>query len=89
MRQDGFERVRYFSDISERLIFQLKLLTFITLWANSADVRLLIFFSYFFPENRIWNFMQIHTICMKCQILFGKMRKVFQYIVCWKFYQEG
>ena len=33
-------------------------LTFTTLWANSADDKLAIFFSYF-PENRICLFMQI------------------------------
>ena len=49
------------------------------------------YFSYFFPENRIWHFMQIvslgdslhemsnpakETVCMKCQILFsGKNKK--------------
>ena len=32
-------------------------LTFTTLWAFSADGKLMIFL--FFPENRIWNFMQI------------------------------
>ena len=31
---------------------------------------------YIFPENRIWHFMQIVSICMKCQILFsGKNKK--------------
>ena len=33
-------------------------LTFTTLWAFSADEQLMIFFL-FFPENRIWHFMQI------------------------------
>ena len=33
-------------------------LTFTTLWANSADDKLLIFFL-FFPENKIWHFMHI------------------------------
>ena len=32
-----------------------------TLWANSADDKLLIFFL-FSPENRIWHFMQIVSI---------------------------
>ena len=36
-------------------------LTFTTLWANSADDKLVIFFL-FFPENRIWHFMQIVSI---------------------------
>ena len=33
-------------------------LTFTTLWANSADDKLVIFF-FISPENRIWHFMQI------------------------------
>ena len=33
-------------------------LTLTTLWANSADDKLVIVFL-FFPENRIWHFMQI------------------------------
>ena len=52
--------------------------------ANSVDDILMINFL-FFPENRIWYFMQIasigplQTICMKCQNLFqGKLRKIFQ-----------
>ena len=36
-------------------------LTFTTLWANSADNKLTIFFL-IFPENRIWNFIQIVSI---------------------------
>ena len=32
-------------------------LVFTTLWANSADNKLIFFL--FFPENRIWHFMQI------------------------------
>ena len=31
-------------------------------WANSADGKLVIFFFMFFPENRIWHFMQIVSI---------------------------
>ena len=38
-----------------------KELTFTTLWAFSADDRLMIFFL-FFPENRIWHFMQIVSL---------------------------
>ena len=33
-------------------------LTFTTLWANSADDKLMIFFL-FFPVHRIWHFLQI------------------------------
>ena len=36
-------------------------LTFTTLWAFSADDRLMIFFL-FFPENRIWHFKQIDSL---------------------------
>ena len=46
-----------------------------TLSANSADDKLMIFFS-FSLENRIRYFMQKETICMKRQILFsGKNKK--------------
>ena len=31
---------------------------FTTLWVNSADDQLMVFF-WFFPENRIWHFMEI------------------------------
>ena len=57
------------------------LLTFTTLWANSADDKLII--SLFRQENRIWHSMQIvsngmETICMKCQNLFsGKNKKTY------------
>ena len=30
--------------------------------AHSADDKLMMFFSYFVPENRIWHFMQIVSI---------------------------
>ena len=39
-------------------------------------------FFLFFPENSIWHFMQI----VSCFL--GKIRKIFQYVVCWKFYPE-
>ena len=39
----------------------LQRLTFATLCANSEDGKLLLFFL-FFPENRIWHFMQIVSI---------------------------
>ena len=35
------------------------ILTFTTLWANSADDKLMILFFLFYPENGIWHFMQI------------------------------
>ena len=45
-----------------------QVLTFFTLWANSADDKLLIFFLFF-----------LETICMNCQIcLLEKIRKICQ-----------
>ena len=46
-------------------------LTFTTLWANSTNDKLMIFFL-FFPENRNGYFMQI---AMKYQILFSEENK--------------
>ena len=63
------------------------LLMLITLWADSAVSKLLICFL-FFPENKIWHFIQIVS-CMECQSLFsGKIRKIFQNVICWNFYAE-
>ena len=42
-------------DSSPRVVWHL---TFITLWAKSAENKLMIVFL-FFPENRIWHYMQI------------------------------
>ena len=36
-------------------------LTFTTLWAFSADDKMMLFFL-FFPENRIWHSMQIVSL---------------------------
>ena len=33
-------------------------LTFTTLWANLTEVKLTMFFSYFFLENEVWHFVQ-------------------------------
>ena len=53
-------------------------LTFTTVWSNLDDDKFVVFVI-FFPENRIWHFMQIvfmETICMKCQNMFsGKNNK--------------
>ena len=57
-------------------------LTFTSLLTNSADDKLLRFFL-FFPEKMIWHFMQIVKTCF-----LGKVRKQFQFVVCWKFYPE-
>ena len=57
-------------------------LTLTPVWANSTDDKVVRFFS-FFPEYRIhrrqfaWN--------VKCCFL-GKIRKIFQTIVFWRFY---
>ena len=57
--------------------------------ANSADNTLMIF-SYFFPENRIWHFMQIVTIGDNLHEMsnpvFWEIKKIFQNVICWKFY---
>ena len=37
------------------------ILTFITLWANSADDKLMKVFL-FLPENMLWHFMQIVSL---------------------------
>ena len=47
-------------------VFNVCTLTFSSLWANSADKKLMLFF-FFFQEKRIWHIMQIvskETICM-------------------------
>ena len=44
-------------------------LTFITLWANSADDWMVIYIFFFLPENRFWH--------LTCQFLFsGKIRTI-------------
>ena len=75
-------------------------LTFATVWANSADNKLMIFFL-IFPENCIWHFMQIdisckltqvETVCIKCQIFFflrRKKKKEKYFNVIWNFYRES
>ena len=45
----------------QAMMAQINPLTFTTLWANSADNNLVILFL-FFPENRIWHFMQTVSI---------------------------
>ena len=42
------------------LLAEVIVLTFTTLWADSADDKLMIFFL-IFPENRIWHFIQIFS----------------------------
>ena len=43
------------------LVFKVSYLTFTTLWAFSADDKMMLFFL-FFPENRIWHYMQIVSL---------------------------
>ena len=47
---------------------------------------------YFFPESRLWHFMQIVSVgdnLHECQSLFsGKNRKKYQFAICW-IYQES
>ena len=61
-------------------------LTFTTLWVNSADDKLVIFFLIFSQKKGFdisCKLSSVETICMKCQILFsGKIRKIFQNAVC-------
>ena len=65
-------------------------LSFNTVWINSADDKLIIFFL-FFPENRIWHFMQIvslETICTISEPVFWEKAGKFQYAVCWELYPD-
>ena len=46
-----------------------------------------------FPKTRIWHFMQFIQIVsflheMSYPVFLGKVRKIFQNVVCWKFYPE-
>ena len=60
--------------------------TLTTLWAYSADNRHTFLI---FHKNWVWHFMEIETVCMKCQNLFsGKIRKIFQNAVCFNFHWE-
>ena len=66
-------------------------LTSTILWADSADDRLMIFFSFFFPENRFdiscRNVSNLHKMS-KAVLLGKKIRKIFKNVVCWNFYPE-
>ena len=55
------------------------LLTFTMLWADSADDKLIIFFSYFSYElgsDTSCKLSPRETICMKCQILGDNLHEV-------------
>ena len=57
--QTALERVVWSG--STLFAIPLSILTFTTLWAFSADDKMMLFFL-FFPENRIWHFMQIVSL---------------------------
>ena len=69
-------------------VFQMQFkFTITSVWAKSAVDKLMIFFS-FFPENRLWHFMQIvskrRQFAWNVKAYFlGKRRKIIQN-VCWK-----
>ena len=63
--------------------------TFTTLWAKSADNKLMMFF----PENSIWHFMQIFSsgdnlYDMSKPVFWDKYEKSFIQYVIWKFYAD-
>ena len=110
-----FKGDKHFEIVSSPLSVAIPLSSTI-LWANSAD-KLVTFFL-FFPENRIWHFMQIVSIGdnlhempnpvsldnllemsnpvswdnlneMSIKSWFqGKIRKIFQNVICRNFYPE-
>ena len=41
-------------------------------WAKISAINI---FLIFFSENRLWHFMQMEIICMKCQSLFSERKK--------------
>ena len=77
-------------------------LTFTTLWANSADAKLKVCFVSIIQKHRIWHFMQIVSTgdnLHEMPKLFSGVGwgggawgagggAIFQYVVCWKMYQE-
>ena len=59
-------------------------LTFTTLWANSAENKLVIFFLFFSRKQDL----TFHTNCLLWNVktyFLGKIRKMFQNIICLKF----
>ena len=73
----GLIRKKYFS------VSSVETFTVLAQWANSADDKLMLlfsFFSFFFlTENRIWHFMKIvstETVFMEWQILFSMKNKI-------------
>ena len=44
-------------------------------------------FSFYFPENRLWHFMQIVSFAGHVKALFlRKIKQIFQTVFCWIFY---
>ena len=73
------------------ILLLVMVLTFITLYVNSADDTLMILF--FFFSNRFWHFIQIVSCGdnlheMAKPVFWKKIRQIFQYVVCWKSYPE-
>ena len=65
----------------------MNVLTFNTLCANSADVSLMIYLTYFCQKTGFdisCNVSLLETICTKCPIQFSekKIRKIFQNVDC-------
>ena len=67
-------------------------LTFTTLWANSANSKLMIFFLRFPRKQDLKfhaNYLQSRQFDeISKPVLLGKIRKILQYVLCWKFYIE-
>ena len=74
----------------KKLVWSL-VLTFTTLWVNSKDDKLIIFFL-IFPRKQDLTFMQIVSIgdnlheMSKPVFWEKKKKKIFKFVVCWKFY---
>ena len=69
-------------------------LTFTTLWANSADNKLMVFFFSYFSQTMgseiSCKLSPLKTIWIKMSnLFFGEKKKKFQYVVYWKFYPES
>ena len=71
------------------IIWEKQYLAFTTLWANSADDKLIIILL-FSPQNRLWHFMQIislgDNLHEMSKSIFWKKKKI-QNVVRWIFTQ--
>ena len=78
-KEPSFKKIfQYNSNLAAELTDWYTVFTFTPLRANSAGDKLVTFFV-FFPENKIWH-------VNSCFL--GKIRKILQYVVCWKLYPE-